>query len=246
MKFLYSRANIQVANQDHDYLDRPFLEYWVDRMMSTDETSAIEEATRKQSCSSLWFEHRKYRITASRFAEICKATQRRDMAKLCQSIVSSNRITTAAVIHGQQFEAHGISSFVEKFGVQVNPVGLVVSQEYPYLGATPDGVVGEECVVEVKCPYGWRNSIIAPGEKFPWLEQVGEKIRLKPTSNYYHQVQGQMGITGRAFCYFIVFTFKDLFVEKIAHDVEFWKYSMLPKLELFYTKHFRPYVAGTM
>ena len=37
--------------------------------------------------------------------------------------------------------------------IEVNrPVGLVVHPAYPFLGATPDGTVEDEIIVEDKCP----------------------------------------------------------------------------------------------
>ena len=34
----------------------------------------------------------------------------------------------------------------------------------------------------------------------------GEKITLKKTDNYYYQVQAQLNITERNYCYFVVWT----------------------------------------
>ena len=47
--------------------------------------------------------------------------------------------------------------------LQVHSSGLVINLLYPYLGASPDGMVSCECcvdgLIEIKCPYKYRNEI---------------------------------------------------------------------------------------
>ena len=147
-------------------------------------------------------------------------------------------------MHGRQYESIAIEEFMVKYGVQVKKSGLVVCAETPYLAASPDGLVGDTHIVEVKCPYTGRKEKIRPHSKFfPFLAHVDGQVKLKANSKHYAQVQGQLAITTRQTCYFVVYTFVDLFVQEIPHDAEYWESSLLPKLSLFYTKHYRPYVA---
>lgn len=112
----------------------------------------------------------------------------------------------------------------------------------PFLGATPDVLLFDDCLIEVKRQYAGKN-----GKHFRCLD-YNEKnlILLKRTSNYYYQVQGQLHICQNKSCYFVVYTFRDLFVEKINYDEEYWTGSLVPKLETFYTKFFRPFIAFTL
>lgn len=57
-------------------------------------------------------------------------------------------------------------------------------------------------------------------------------IVLKEDSNYYFQIQGQMHITKRFFCYFFVFTPKWYNLQIINYDDLFWKTKMEPCLKL--------------
>ena len=41
------------------------------------------------------------------------------------------------------------------------PCGLFIRSDY-YLAVTPDGLVGDNAIVEVKCPYTGINSMIEP------------------------------------------------------------------------------------
>lgn len=210
------------------------------------EANVLEKKTQGQSKSLTWFDERKWRLTASRFGDICNATARRNMQKLCKSLLDCSKLNTPAILHGQQYEKKAIKKFEEKMDIKVKPAGLFICIEKPFLAATPDGVIDETHIIEVKCPYSGRQEKIVPGKLFPFLYWDEDKIRLKPNSKYFYQVQGQLFVSKRKFCYFIVFTFKDLFVEKIEIDNEYCQFSIVPKLELFYFKHFRKYIAGKM
>ena len=93
----------------------------------------------------------------------------------------------------------------------------------PYLGASLDDIIGDDAIVEVTCPYAGRDLPISPGSKFKFLEfDNGENICLKKSSVNYYEIQGQLSLSNRKFCYFVVFTFKDVFIQKIDMDI----YSM--------------------
>jgi hypothetical protein len=80
------------------------------------------------------------------------------------------------------------------------------------LGASPDGLVDLDSIVEIKCPFAARNTDIKTAiEKkiIKYLEidpRDDDKILLKENDNYMYQVQGQLHITNRQKCYFIVYT----------------------------------------
>ena len=62
---------------------------------------------------------------------------------------------------------------------------------------------------------------------------VDGKIALKTNSDYCFQVQGQMGVTGKKYTNFVVFTSHGHFIQRIDFDPAFWE-SMLVKLEWFW------------
>lgn len=85
--------------------------------------------------------------------------------------------------------------------------GLFVCVQRPFLGASHDGLVSNDSI-EVKCPYTGRHEQIVPGKHFSFLEfNANEDIVLKHNSKYYFQIQGQLYISKRKYCYFVVFTF---------------------------------------
>jgi predicted phage-related endonuclease len=126
---------------------------------------------RAQSNDEKWLEEREWRLTASKFGQICKATERRDMTKLANSILSPSPLNNSAVTHGRVHEQTASDKFVAETGKQVDECGLFISCEHPFLAATPDRIVqGEDALVEIKCPYKGREKKIQPGEDFPFLE----------------------------------------------------------------------------
>lgn len=114
--------------------------------------------------------------------------------------------------------------------------GLFVDLDKSFLAASPDGLIGDDAIIEIKCPY--KISEMSPKEAIEnkiidccILEN--DMLKLKRTHNYYYQVQGQLHVTQRKFCYFVLWSPKGMLFEKIERDEEFWK-NIEPKLESFF------------
>ena len=106
-----------------------------------------------------------------------------------------------------------------------------------YLGASPDGLVcygGEVCgCIEVKCP-DKSVSEACSMPQFYCTKDENDTVKLKPCHNYYYQIQGQLAILNLEWCDFIIWTNKDLHVERVKADHEFWQLQCLPKLQSYY------------
>jgi len=156
-------------------------------------------------------------------------------------------LSTDAVVHGKTYEEIAISQFENKTGLKVKSCGLFINENFPFLAATPDGIVGKDEIIEVKCPFVGRDCEIKPGKNFSFLHYTADqKVSLKSNHNYMYQVQGQLGISKKKFCYFVVYTFKDLFVEKVAFDEFFFTNEILPKTHNFYENFYRPHIASKL
>ena len=70
------------------------------------------------------------------------------------------------------------------------------------LGASPDGLVGDDAVLECKCPYTHRNETITEAVKHKdfYLECKNGHYALKTSNIYWDQVQGQL-LAQRKYCY---------------------------------------------
>lgn len=105
---LFPPANIKALAHDHEYkktsMEEAFLEEHCISSASADYISHIETTTHDQALSSSWLLQIKMRITATRFGEICKATERKDKKALAKSIIVPEVFKSAAMLHGQKYE----------------------------------------------------------------------------------------------------------------------------------------------
>ena len=241
-------ANMFAADLDHDYLamnrvDKFLVDEEVARI-TFEAVQAIEDRTRGQSADKTWHKERSKRLTASNFGRIHHATQRTDNNKLAYSLLQSVDLDhVAAIRHGKQHEQVAKRKFEANTGIMVNPVGLCVDLESPYLAASPDGLIGEDTVVEIKCPYSAKDKIISPAT-IPYLKEVEGNLSLDPKHNYFCQVQGQMMITHRQKCKLIIYTNVDMQVIDIHADSAFQK-DLKSKLKGFYETYFKPALLDT-
>ena len=112
------------------------------------------------------------------------------------------------------------------------------------MGASPDGLVTDPSeqqphrLVEIKCP--------ARAETLPLfdlctkkeyksmfcLQHADDKYELKKRNSYYYQIQGQLNITRRNWCDFVVWipsmTIDNFFVERIYYDNSLWSNTIYP------------------
>ncbi|KAF2890976.1 hypothetical protein ILUMI_15197 [Ignelater luminosus] len=71
----------------------------------------------------------------------------------------------ASIRYGRLNESTAIQEFVKITGLEVNFCGFFIYKEAPFLGASPDGLVGQNSLVEVKCLYSIRDSDIKQSAK---------------------------------------------------------------------------------
>ena len=112
-----------------------------------------------------------------------------------------------------------------------------MSTDHPQLGASPDRVINDEEIVEVKCPYTAREHPVNPNTT-PFLEKVGQSLQLKCNHDYYYQIQGQLFCSKRKLCNLVIYTFKEVVCVKVHRDEPFIQ-SMVEKLMQFYENFFK-------
>ena len=223
-----------------DYVDRLELSYEL--------CSMLEKATKGQHANTLWREARSVLITASNFGSVVKRkddTPPDNLVKKLRGYVVQK--DTKAMSFGRRMEAKAFKKYaqhhMEKCNTMVTTTtkGLQVNPAYPFLGASVDGIVTcPKCgkgVIEIKCPYKWRKS--TPSEackidsKFCCALESDGAVKLRANHNYKFQIMGQMAVAGVKWGDFVVWTKKEIHVERVEFDVELWKF-MLEKLQAFY------------
>jgi putative phage-type endonuclease len=95
---------------------------------------------------------------------------------------------SAAMARGKEMEAEAREFYEFAKGVDVRQVGFCMDDNAPF-GASPDGLVGDDGCLEIKCP------IIAT--------HVGYLIENMVPLDYFQQTQGQLLVTGRIWCDFV-------------------------------------------
>ncbi|XP_059477412.1 uncharacterized protein LOC132197849 [Neocloeon triangulifer] len=223
------------------------------------------ENTEGQHSSGLFRRARANRLTASNFGKIFKldaATHPHNTVRRLRN--PTDLSNNAAVKYGLHGEDLVKQKFKTQTGLAVRKIGLCVNKNWPYLGASPDGAVGANAIIEIKCLYSAkerkifdfvaeRQGVDERGEqimengkkkkkdKFSsvCLEIFEGKLRLKRKHDYFFQIQGQLAISEKEKCYFVASTDVDLFVEEILPDKELWA-NMERKLSEFYLDYLLP------
>ena len=225
-------------------------------VVSDDDRSRLERATRDQADNQLWLDSRKGRITASEFYSVHTKVK---------SLTSSKQIQTDSLVSKLMGEGKDISHVeAVKWGknqervariryiqiskgkhtdFKVEHCGLFLHKTHPYLGATPDGLVSCMChgegVLEIKCPKSCASE--QPNEQnVPYLNRSETGyLELKKNHSYYAQVQGQMAITGRFWCHFFIYSLAGFVLLEIHFDKLWWD-DLQADLIYFYEKFMSP------
>ncbi|CAG9763623.1 unnamed protein product [Ceutorhynchus assimilis] len=136
-------------------------------------------------------------------------------------------------------EKTAIVKYEQINNVTVDRCGLFIDPNHPFLGASPDGLIGEKGIIEVKYLPSIKGKLVA-SEVRHCYSIINNEIKLKQNHNYFYQVQGQLNITNRDFCDFVIYTDDDFHIERINIDRELWSTTMLPKLTTFYVNSILP------
>lgn len=205
--------------------------------------SELEIATRGQSTNARWHAERKTRLTASYFGKVCRRKDSTRCAADVRKILCGGSFTSAAMQYGILNEPVALELYREKRGVTVQPCGMFIDLIHGFLAASPDGLIGTDGIAEVKCPESMRKETAKKAAaKYNDRKHEGTDPKLSRTHFFYYQIQGQLHITGRKFCDFIVYTEQDIDVQRIERDDEFWQTEMEPFLTRFYRECVLPEV----
>ena len=172
--------------------------------------------------SEEWFQARLGLVTASRVADVLakiksgeSASRRNYKIQLVSERLTGERQETyinQAMQDGIDREQFARDKYVQQFG-EVEEVGFV---KHPTLeaGASPDGMVGDDGIIEIKCPMGSTHTETLMTQDIP--------------SKYVPQVQFQLLVTGRKWCDFVSYNpmfpeHLQVFVKRIEADPVYQK-----------------------
>ena len=127
-----------------------------------------------------------------------------------------------ATRHGTMNEAGVVIDFQMETGLKVEKAYFVEFEDWA--GASPDGYVGDDAVLEIKCPYSLRNSD-APVPFKTLAEQ----------QHYYDQVQFQIFCTKRDRAHFYQWAPNGTKWEVVDYD-QAWMDRNIPRLKQFHAE----------
>ena len=169
--------------------------------------------------SDEWLVARLGNATASRIADVIAKTKTgwgASRANYAAELVaerltgaSAERFTNAAMAWGTEKEPDARAAYEFYTGETVELVGFVQHSKIRNTGASPDGLVGERGLVEIKCP----NT----------ATHIETLLSGAVSAKYVTQMQWQMACTGRAWCDFVSYDPRlpesmSLFVKRVERD----------------------------
>ncbi|XP_076299458.1 uncharacterized protein LOC143218255 [Lasioglossum baleicum] len=201
----------------------------------------IEAITRGQANSDTWYFYRKHLLTASNFGKVCKLRDSTNRAGTIITTMYPQILKVAAVEYGKENEKIALEELAAELGVPIKPCGLFIDYDIPYLGATPDGLINDDTIVEIKCPYSAKDMSADDAlENISCLRGMIINDQMNRTHDYYYQVQGQLHATNRQYAYFCFWTPHSRKTVRVERDDTFWATKMADKLETFYKDHMAP------
>lgn len=112
---------------------------------------------------------------------------------------------------GAELEPAARRFYAKQTGMRVQQIGLVFSDERRLIAASPDGLVGNDGLLEIKCPKLQTH--------VDWL------LKRRLPSMHIAQVQGQLWVSGRRWCDFLSYhpDCAEQFLLRVARDEEYIK-----------------------
>lgn len=169
--------------------------------------------------SDEWKALRMGKVTASRVADVVArtktgygASRANYMAQLIAERLTgtvAEAYTNAAMIHGTETEPEARAAYEFYQGVTVEQIAFMPHPKIDQAGASPDGLVGADGLVEIKCPNTATHLETLLGQAVP--------------AKYETQMQFQMACTGRKWCDFVSYDPRmpenmRLFIKRLPRD----------------------------
>lgn len=166
-----------------------------------------------------WFAIRSGKVTASRVADVVAktktgpaASRANYMAQLvCERLTGelAESFTSKEMQWGTDQEPNARAAYEFRADVTVEQVGFVIHPTIADSGASPDGLVGADGLLEIKCPNTAGHIEALLGRAVP--------------GKYLTQIQWQLACTGRAWCDYVSFDPRmpesmSLFIARVKRD----------------------------
>lgn len=169
--------------------------------------------------SDAWYKIRLGKATASRIADVMaktktgySASRKNYMAELiCERLtgVKAESYKSVEMQRGIDLEPEARQAYeIETFQAVIE-CGFVTAPDIEMSGASPDGLIGEDGLIEIKCP----NT----------AQHIDSRITQEIDKKYIYQMQWQMYCTGRSWCDYVSYDNRlseklRLFIKRVYRD----------------------------
>ena len=169
--------------------------------------------------SEAWLQARLGKVSASRMADVTARTRSgygASRANYAAELIverltgtPAERYTNAAMAWGTEKEPDAKDAYCFLRDAEIVPVGLVLHPTIAMACASPDGLIGDDGLIEVKCPLSATHIDTLLSETIP--------------EKYVKQMMWQMACTGRQWCDFVSFDPRlpaemQVFIRRVPRD----------------------------
>lgn len=169
--------------------------------------------------SDEWFAARRGKVTASRVSDVVAKTRNgwgASRANYAAELIAERltgatveRYRNAAMQHGVDTEPEARDNYSLITGIEVTEVGFIDHPKIGMSGASPDGLCGEDGMVEIKCPQT--------------ATHIDTLLGTSLQERYVLQMQWQMACAGRQWCDFVSYDPRmpetmQLFIKRVHRD----------------------------
>ena len=162
--------------------------------------------------SAAWLEARRGRLTASRFgaaAGLSRYVTPHSLWQLLTGRIAADEESdgdddTAPQRHGHRLEPTARSVYATLMETRVIETGFWPHLSHAWLGASPDGLVGRDGLLEIKCPV--------------------HQLHTEVPDEYMAQVQGQLEVLDRDWCDFVSYWRDRVLVVRVWRCDKYWRW----------------------
>ena len=186
-------------------------------------TNLLEQGTKA------WRKARQGRITSARVAAVLGCSRFSTDTALLREMVSESLGETRDFDNepmkwGRDHEEEAVKLYEFLYAKEPVMTTGFWTDGGDMLGASPDRLVGEYGLLEVKCPWSLRT------DEVPVFSSIDER------KDYWHQIQMQLLVTDRSWCDFFQWTPHGYLCERVDRD-EDWLANNLEAIEGFYKRY---------
>lgn len=229
----------------------------------------IANSTSEQARCTAWHDYRYGRVTSTSIDSVVRVifdASKMSVEALCKKITGQSSLSSShlpkQIKWGNSKEntaKKDLGAYMCATGhvdVKILDVGIIINKDIPIMASSPDCVISCACcgesVVEIKCPYNKDDTQLKDPndletlEGIPYLKENEGKPMLNMDHKHYQQLQCHIGVfrtlfSDSNFGYFVVWTTKGIFVQKVEFDQDcFEKQSNAAKA--FYAKYLKAFI----